>query len=137
MRALAAVLIGLVLTGCVERKLIITSEPSGARVWVNDLDVGRTPAEVGFKFHGDYDVRLELEGHEPLWTIQSTKTPIYEFPPLDLIAEALPIRFRNEQRWHFELSPSRELAESRDEFEAGLLERARATAAELDARTPQ
>ncbi|TVQ62193.1 MAG: PEGA domain-containing protein [Phycisphaerales bacterium] len=117
-------LAALSLAGCVDRRLVITSEPSGARVWVNDLEVGRTPTETAFKFHGVYDVRLELEDHEPKWTSRKTRTPIYEYPPLDLLAEALPLRFRNHQKWHFELEPSLERAQPRDELEADLLERA-------------
>jgi hypothetical protein len=33
----------LLLAGCVERRLTITSEPSGALVTVNSKEVGRTP----------------------------------------------------------------------------------------------
>lgn len=117
-------LAALSLGGCVDRRLVITSEPSGARVWVNDLEIGRTPTETAFKFHGVYDVRLELEGHEPKWTSRKTRTPVYEYPPLDLIAEALPVRFRNHQKWHFELEPSLERTQPRDALEADLLERA-------------
>jgi len=112
------------LTGCVERRLIITSEPSGARVWVNDLEIGRTPTETAFKFHGVYDVRLELEGFEPKSTSRKTRTPIYEYPPLDLIAEILPVRLRNHQKWHFELAQTAETTQPRETLEADLLERA-------------
>ena len=30
-------------TGCVERTIRVTSEPAGARVWLNDRDIGVTP----------------------------------------------------------------------------------------------
>ena len=52
------------LTGCIERTISITSEPSGALVHLNDDEVGRTPLTVPFTFYGVYDVRVE---HEPVW----------------------------------------------------------------------
>lgn len=52
------------LTGCIERTITITSEPSGSLVHLNDEEVGRTPLTVPFTFYGVYDVRLE---HEATW----------------------------------------------------------------------
>ena len=96
------------LTGCVERRIEITSEPSGALVWLNDQQVGRTPTQAAFLYHGVYDIRVELEGFEPLRTEAEAKAPLYENAPLDLFAEALPMRIDNVQRWHFVLEPSLE-----------------------------
>lgn len=52
------------LSGCIERTITITSEPSGSLVHLNDEPVGRTPLTVPFTFYGTYDVRLE---HETAW----------------------------------------------------------------------
>lgn len=52
------------LSGCVERLITVKSNPSGAIVFLNDEEIGRTPATVPFRFYGVYDVRLELE---PRW----------------------------------------------------------------------
>ncbi|MFB3120043.1 MAG: PEGA domain-containing protein [Stenotrophomonas maltophilia] len=41
---------------------MITSEPPGALVWLNDREIGRTPVDVDFEFYGRYDVRLHLPG---------------------------------------------------------------------------
>src|SRR5215471_15531012 len=72
-----------VLPGCLERTITITSEPPDAIVWLNDVEVGRTPLKTGFTFYGDYDVRLRKEGYEPVQTHRETDTPIYEFAPID------------------------------------------------------
>ena len=48
--------------GCVERLITVRSQPSGALVYLNDEEVGRTPVTVPFTFYGYYDVRLEHEG---------------------------------------------------------------------------
>ena len=105
-------------SGCVERRIFITSEPPGALVTLNDVEVGRTPLEVDFVWHGEYDVLLTLEGYEPLRTTARADAPIYEWPGIDLLAAAVPVTFRNHVRWAFELRP-----EDRDR--EALLERAR------------
>jgi len=88
--------------GCVEREITITSEPSGALVHLNDQEVGRTPVDVPFTFYGTYDVRLEKEGYEPLWTQKQARTPWWEYPGPDLVAEAIP-GMRSNPTWRFEL----------------------------------
>jgi hypothetical protein len=110
----------LALSGCIDRRLTITSEPSGAIVWLNDAEIGRTPITTRFTWYGEYDVRLRLEGHEPIATSRGTRMPIYEVPPIDLFASALPIRTR--RHWHFDLAP---LPAPSPEAEAQLQERAR------------
>ncbi|MEM6333559.1 MAG: PEGA domain-containing protein [Planctomycetota bacterium] len=91
------------LGGCVERTITITSEPAGALVHLNDEAIGRTPVTVPFTFYGEYDVRLDLAGYEPLWTSQRADAPWWEHPGPDLIGEMIP---GNEVglAWHFELA---------------------------------
>lgn len=117
---LALVLLG----GCVERRLSITSEPPGASVWVNGSSVGLTPLETTFVYHGVYDIRIEKAGFEPLLTSAEADAPWWEYPPLDLAAEALPFTLENTQDWHFVLSPTLEVSQDPAEFESGLLNRA-------------
>ena len=100
------------LTGCVERKITIGSDPSGAILYLNDQEVGRTPITVPFTWYGDYDIRLRLERNEGtaeepkivryyLHTHKETKIPAFEVVPFDLFAELLPIPFKDEQVWAF------------------------------------
>jgi len=88
--------------GCIERTISITSDPPGTLVYLNDEEVGRTPFTVPFLFYGVYDVRLEHEGYQPLWTSQKAQAPWWETPGPDLIAEMIP-HLKAEQRWHFVL----------------------------------
>ncbi|GJM18929.1 MAG: hypothetical protein DHS20C14_11420 [Phycisphaeraceae bacterium] len=122
--AAALLLVSLTLTGCIERRIRVTSEPPGAIVWLNDREIGRTPVETSFTFHGDYDVRLALPGHEPIHTERRAKAPVHEWPGIDLVATALPVKFDNTIEWHFDLEPSLELTQDRDEYETDLVERA-------------
>lgn len=117
------------LPACTERLLVITSEPEGAEVILNDVQVGRTPVEVGFTYYGTYDVRLRHEGYEPLITSREAEAPFYEWPGVDLVAMATPVRKTTVIRWHFTLEPAKE---DRDE----LLFRALELQQMLDQGTP-
>ena len=91
------------LAGCVQRTISLTSRPSGALVYLNDEEVGRTPVTVPHLFYGVYSVRLELDGHKPLWTKRETEAPWWEMPGPDLVAEMFDAKV--EQKWHFDLEP--------------------------------
>jgi hypothetical protein len=106
------------LGGCVERRLMITSEPTGARVWVNEREIGQTPCEVDFTWFGVYDVRLRKDGFEPLVTTAEAKAPLHEQPGLDVIAMAIPGKDVTHIAWHFVMEPSAGQAD-------GLVDRAR------------
>ncbi len=116
---------GAALAGCVDRKIRITSEPAGARVWLNDTEIGTTPAEADFRFYGRYDIRLEKEGYEPLWTDREAKAPLWQYPGIDLAADLIPARFDDLVEWHFELEPSPETVGDPATVRRELIDRAR------------
>ena len=97
--------------GCVERRLLITSEPAGALVYLNDQEVGRTPLEVPFTWYGTYDVRLERTGYRTLQTQQTADQPWWEKPGPDLFAEAVPNK-RVEIAWHLEMQKAQPASEA-------------------------
>lgn len=101
--ALALMVGALVLAGCVERTITITSEPAGALVYLNDEEVGRTPVVVPFTFYGKYDVRLQRQGYSPMWTQGNAEAPWWEFPGPDLIAELTSQKVN--LNWHYKLEP--------------------------------
>ncbi len=100
-----AVLGAVVLFGCVERELTITSEPAGALVVLSDIEVGRTPVTVPFTWYGDYDIILRLDGYETLDTSAEINMPFYEIPPLDLLVAIAPWTHRDQRYLHYELEP--------------------------------
>jgi hypothetical protein len=110
--------------GCLERTVTITSEPPGAVVRLNDVEVGRTPITTEFTYYGVYDVRLNREDSEPLAVEQRARAPIYEYPPFDLAATILPIPIRTRLAWHYDLQPVDRVQTLEDE--AALIARARA-----------
>lgn len=94
--------------GCLERTITVTTEPPGAVVTLNDVEIGRSPVTAEFRYFGVYDIRVEREGCEPLATSRETTTPIWEYPGLDLFAIAAPWRVKTAIEWHFELVPRAE-----------------------------
>jgi PEGA domain-containing protein len=102
---LIAVLLSLASGGCVERTLAITSTPSGALVYLNDEEVGRTPLKRPFLWYGNYDLALRKDGYETLKTTQDLKAPLCQIVPFDLFAELLPIQFKDEQSFTYTMQP--------------------------------
>lgn len=75
--------------GCVRRTLTINTEPSGALVFLNDEEIGRTPVTTDFTWYGDYDLIIRHEGYETLGTHVNVRSPWYQRPPIDFVAEVL------------------------------------------------
>ncbi|QNN24985.1 PEGA domain-containing protein [Planctomycetales bacterium ZRK34] len=94
------------LGGCIQRTITIESNPPGALVHLNDVEVGRTPVTVPFTFYGVYDVRLQHDGYQTLNTSTKAQTPWWENPGPDLVAEALPGEQHVDLKWHYELQPA-------------------------------
>ena len=88
-----------------ERELTLTSQPEGALVYVSDVEVGRTPVTIPFTWYGDYDVIYRLEGYETLKTHAALNPPVYEIPPLDLLATVSPWTYRDHRYVNGQLSP--------------------------------
>jgi len=99
-------LTGLLLSGCVERRLTIHTEPEGALVVLNDEEIGLSPVTVPFNWYGDYSVRISKNGYETLVTHRELKRPWYDHFPFDFFAQILnPNRIVDEYEWKFVLKP--------------------------------
>jgi hypothetical protein len=130
--AAASVLALMLLGGCLERTISVTSEPQGAVVWINDIEAGRTPFEADFTYYGKFSVRIRKEGYEPIVTVMKVNPPIQEQPGIDLVAEAMPTKFENVVRWHFDLTPTIESRLGRAEAEASVIHEANQLRARLE-----
>ena len=96
----------MLLTGCVERKLTIITEPQEAVVWLNDEEIGVTPVTVNFNWYGDYNIRIEKPGYEILNTHQLLERPAHDRFPLDFFAEVLwPGTIEDSYTWTFQMEP--------------------------------
>ena len=110
--AFAVVLLAL-LPGCVERALVITSEPTGADITVNQQWKGKTPYVLPFKHYGVYDIWIEHPGFEengkmvkfyPLHVGEPIKAPGYQYAGADFVTEVLlPTTLRDQHNLHYVL----------------------------------
>ena len=100
----------LILSGCVERKLTINTEPQGALVVLNDEEIGESPVTTNFNWYGDYCIRISKDGYKTLNTHQKLKAPWYDHFPIDFFTQVVyPGRIVDSYDWQFELSPSQEV----------------------------
>jgi hypothetical protein len=86
--------------GCIRRTLTINTTPQGARILLNDQEVGTSPVSVDFTWYGDYRVMVQKEGYKTLQTHKTLATPTYELPGVDFFTEIL---------WPFTVEDRREL----------------------------
>jgi hypothetical protein len=95
------------LGGCVERRIKVNTSPQGARVVLNDEQIGVSPVTVSFQWYGDYAVRISKEGYQTLVTHRPLKAPWYDAFPFDFFAQVLwPGRIVDDYEWTFELQPA-------------------------------
>jgi hypothetical protein len=96
----------LLAAGCgSQRTLTINSEPSGALVYLNGEEIGRTPVKYDFESYGDYDVVLRKDGFETLKTHRDMKAPLSGIVPFDLFAELF--GSKDIRQWTFDLAPAK------------------------------
>ena len=101
--------------GCngVRRRLTVTSEPSGAVVYLNNKEIGKTPIATNFLYSGTYNIRCYKEGYETTEKKYTTGTPWYLWPGFDFFSENfVPGEIRDEQSCHVELPLKREIPEN-------------------------
>jgi len=105
------VIISTFLSGCVERRLTIKTNPQEALVILNDEEIGLSPVTVNFNWYGDYCVRIQKEGYETLNTHRELKGPWYDYFPFDFFAQIVnPSRIVDTYEWTFDLAPGQPIS---------------------------
>ncbi len=74
-------------TGCVQRRLLVTSQPEGALVTVDHQPIGHTPVAVPFTYYGTREVQVEKDGYQSIKVKHRIAPPWYQLPPLDFISD--------------------------------------------------
>lgn len=92
--------------GCVQRYLTVNSQPQGALVYLNGMEVGRTPMTRSFTWYGNYDVELRKQGYETLKTHAQVNAPWWQWVPIDLLAEMMPFHPTDRQSFSYHLQPA-------------------------------
>lgn len=92
-----------VCSGCVERELTIKTIPEGARVELNDEQVGLSPVTVSFNWYGTYRLRMEKQGYQILNTNKELERPTNDYFPLDLFRDIFSPDVVDSYEWVFQL----------------------------------
>lgn len=120
----AGLILVLMSSGCVYRRMTVMSDPPGARLFLNNVEVGTTPCNVptnAFIDYGNYKFTLFKDGFEPLEVLQPVPPKWYEYPGIDAFAELGPWLVRDSRVFSYQLQPMREksgdeLKQQADEF---------------------
>jgi hypothetical protein len=98
--------------GCVQRRMLVRSNPPGAMVYIDDQPIGHTPVSVPFTYYGTRNFRLIKDGFETATQPHNVPAPWYEYPPLDFASENLwPWEIRDERIIDFTLVPQQRVPE--------------------------
>jgi PEGA domain len=94
-------------SGCVERRYTIRSEPPGAIVVVNGEEIGPAPASKSFYYYGNREITLMLDGFQTRTIIQPIKAPWWDNYATEFVTENLvPWTIRDERDYKFPLQPA-------------------------------
>src|SRR5690349_15676519 len=99
------VLVLLFATGCVERTLTVQTDPPGSLLYLNGIEVGRTPVRRDFTWYGKYEVVVRKDGYETLKTGAPVNPPWWQWIPIDFVTELLPFTLHDQQHLSFSLRP--------------------------------
>jgi len=98
--------IGLI-SGCVERRYTIRSDPPGATVIVNGEEIGPAPASKSFVYYGDREITLMLDGYATKTVIQPINAPWWDNLLTEFFTEnVIPVSMRDERQYTYQLVPA-------------------------------
>lgn len=101
------ILAALALSGCgVQRQMVMTSNPSGVLVYLNGEEIGRTPLTHDFLWYGKYSVVLRKDGYKTARTTTNVRPPWWQWIPIDLVAELMPVRLTDKHTFTYTLLPA-------------------------------
>jgi PEGA domain len=95
------------LSGCVERRYTIRTDPPGALIIANGEPIGTTPVSKSFNFYGDRTIRIIREGYATQDVIAHFPAPWYDNLLTEFFAEnVIPYTFRDEIEFNYKLTPA-------------------------------
>jgi hypothetical protein len=94
------------LSGCVERRYTIRTDPPGALVIANGEAIGPSPASKSFNYYGDREFVLMLDGYETKRVLQPINAPWWDNLVTEFFTENLvPYSLRDEREYTFTMTP--------------------------------
>lgn len=122
--------------GCVERKLVIRTQPEGAALRLDGVDIPTpTPVELPATFDGVHHVEIVANGYRAVTTTAEVPARWHDWFPLDFVAEFLwPGTIRETLAYDFKLEPYAPLTPKAPE---GPMQAARDAMADLKTRAEE
>jgi hypothetical protein len=74
-------------SGCVYRRVIVRSDPPGARVLLDGQEVGYTPTGIPFTYYGTRKLTLIKPGFETRTELVTIPPPWYQWVPIDFVSD--------------------------------------------------
>jgi len=96
----------LCLSGCVQRRLIVKTQPEGAFVSIDKQPVGYSPVSVPFTYHGTREFQIEKDGYKTIAVQERIRPKWYSTFPISFITENFwPREIRDQRIFDFQLQP--------------------------------
>jgi hypothetical protein len=110
---IVASLILVSLSGCVQRRFIIRSQPEGAFVTIDKQPIGLTPLSVPWTYNGTREFQLEKDGYKTIKVQQRFQPTWYETFPASFVTENFwPQEIRDERVLDFQMEPKTQVQEN-------------------------
>ena len=101
------------LTGCVQRRFIVRSQPEGAFVTIDNQPIGYTPLSVPFTYYATREIQLEKDGYKTIKVRERIRPPWYQKFPVSFFADNFAGReIRDERLLEFEMEPRTQVEEN-------------------------
>ncbi len=102
----------LLTSGCVRRRLTVRSNPSGAMVYFDKQPIGTTPVSTPFVYYGPYrEIEVAKGGYKTEKVKHKLHPPWWQYPGLDFVTENLwPWEIRDERVVDIQLQPVQPVA---------------------------
>lgn len=94
------------LSGCVQRRLQVRSQPEGAFVSIDNQPIGPTPLSAPYTYSGTRQIRLEKDGFKTVEVEQRIRPAWFDTFPISLVTNNFwPYELRDERVLDFQLEP--------------------------------
>ena len=105
-----ALLLGSTLCGCnsVRRTMTVNTNPSGATVFLDNKELGRTPFTANFDHYGTREFRIVKQGYETRTELVPIRAPWYQWIGFDFVSEVLlPGKLTDHKFYEFDMQPEK------------------------------
>jgi hypothetical protein len=94
----------------VERFITVKSDPAGARLFIDNEEVGTTPYTLKFTHYGTRRITVMASGYKTISTYERIAAPPYQWFPADFFFELLlPLKLEDHHNYLYILEPEPEM----------------------------